>query len=604
MLIGLFGVSAIGLGLFLAIYHQHLEEERSRASIEINRLLQASLENAMLKRDLGGLREIIRRLGQQKDIRLVMIVNPAGEVRFSSDPRLLNQQWNKHQSRTCRACHRRSPPPWTRFMRNEQGQEVLRSVNPVRNKAPCSQCHGSPKQHPVNGVLFVDYDAATIRTKAWRSALALAGTGGLLMVAVLLWMGWLIRRWVTRPVMTLARASERLSRGQWDVHVPIPGHDEIARLGRTFNHMVDALKGAYARIEEQRDFLQAIIDAIPDGIRVLDRHYQVVVVNDTFCQQAGLTREEVLAQPCYASAHGRQEPCSVTQIMCPLHELSQDQETLRAFHEHWSSRGDKFYVDLYVQSVDVMWKGVPRKLVVESIRDLSRIVDFSLEQRLFSLGRLAAGVAHEIRNPMSSVHLAVQAILRLVESGHIDSQQLKSYLSLMDKQMKTCLDVTERLLKLSPVSGEKAQPVDINTAVREVISLLAFEAEVQGISVEQDLDESHPHAMITESDLRILILNLIQNAFHAMPKGGKLRVSTRLEEGRAILEVEDTGVGISPYIRPFIFEPFFSQRADGQRGTGLGLAICRAIVERHGGQIDVESEMGKGSRFIVQLPSS
>jgi signal transduction histidine kinase len=113
---------------------------------------------------------------------------------------------------------------------------------------------------------------------------------------------------------------------------------------------------------------------------------------------------------------------------------------------------------------------------------------------------------------------------------------------------------------------------------------------------------AQPRVLASESDLRMTVLNLIQNAFHAMPQGGRLTLITKRLEGRINIVVSDTGAGIAPQDLAQIFHPFFSRRADGKHGTGLGLSISRANVERDGGNISVNSELGKGSTFTVSYP--
>ena len=154
--------SVVFLILLVAIYQAQLEQERSRASIQVNQLLQSSLENAMLKRDLDGLRDIVRRLGEQESISGVMILNPQGEVRFSSHPDRLGQRYSTTADTSAASSSAQS----TTFLVDEQGAAVLRSVNPVSNKEPCTRCHGPIAQNPINGVLFVDYEANTIRDQA------------------------------------------------------------------------------------------------------------------------------------------------------------------------------------------------------------------------------------------------------------------------------------------------------------------------------------------------------------------------------------------------------------------------------------------------------
>ena len=247
--------------------------------------------------------------------------------------------------------------------------------------------------------------------------------------------------------------------------------------------------------------------------------------------------------------------------------------------------------------------GVEKTLVVESIRDAAQAVQYSHEQRLAELGQLAAGVAHEVHNPLASMRIGLQALLRDAKDEAVDGHHLISQLDAIDAEIDTCIEVTEQLLKLSAPPGDQQELVTVNVAVKDTMSLLGLEAERLEIAVELDLDPCDPRVMAAENDLRMVIFNLAQNAFHAMPNGGELTVMTGTAGREVHLTFKDTGVGIGAEDLRHVFEPFFSRRADGVQGTGLGLPICKAIIERHGGRIELTSEPREGTRCTVNLPN-
>jgi signal transduction histidine kinase len=146
--------------------------------------------------------------------------------------------------------------------------------------------------------------------------------------------------------------------------------------------------------------------------------------------------------------------------------------------------------------------------------------------------------------------------------------------------------------------------VSVERAVEETVKLLHWEAENQGVTLDLRVEGAPLRVLATDSELRMMALNLAQNACHAMPEGGRLAVCCRRDAEQVRISFEDTGVGIEPGDRRQIFEPFFSRRADGVRGTGLGLSITKAIIEGHRGTIEVESEPGRGSRFTVRFPDA
>ena len=162
--------------VFVALYLDQLKATRADASLNLNRVLEAAWENAMLKRDVEGLRDIVSRLGAVHDIRDVLVLAPSGEVRFASNPARLGQQLPELVATASAGV------ATSRFEQGITGEEVLRSINPVSNHAACAPCHGPVSSTPVNGVLVIDYDATPVRRQALASTALLTAAGGLVIV--------------------------------------------------------------------------------------------------------------------------------------------------------------------------------------------------------------------------------------------------------------------------------------------------------------------------------------------------------------------------------------------------------------------------------------
>jgi len=598
---GLLVVSLIFLLLFLGIYRGQLERIRSEGAIQVTRLLEASLEQAMLIRNLGMLESIVSELGQMEGVSAVAIVNRAGETRFSSR---LENKGNK-LALGCDDCTfdpARSREAFSFFLEDEAGGRILRNVNPVHNRVACKECHGPAEQNPVNGTLVVDLDAEPIEDYARETALILVGGGMLAVLADLLGGWWFIQRFVIAPVRHLSDTSSRLGAGDLSARVQIGGRDELHRLGLVFNGMAESLQESLRKLREKEEFLQGLVDAVPDGIRVIDRDFSIVLANRAYRAQLALGEQNPVGMPCYRSSHDQAEPCVPTLVTCPLREIADGQKVLRTVHRHRRSDGKRLAVEIYAAALQ---PSNGDGLIVESIRDLERVVDYSHERKLAEVGQLAAGVAHEIHNPLASVRIALDALTRKQRRGQMElPAEIDGFLELVDQQVRQCIDITERLLKLSMFAGARPHLVDLNRAAVETLSLLAWEAEENGIRARQQLDPTQPRVMANEGDLRMIILNLLQNAFHAMPEGGELGLTTRVGKTGVELEISDTGVGISADNQQFIFDPFFSRRADGVEGTGLGLSITLALIKRCGGRIEVNSDLGQGAKLTAIFPDS
>lgn len=595
-------VSLIFLILFKQLYHSQLAQERSSASSSVNRLLQASLENAMLKQDLEGLRDIINRLGQQEDIKSAFIINPMQEIRFASNPNLLGKYL--HELPNSDVKFNNLSQPFTQFIVNEHGEEVLRSINPVHNKPQCIKCHGLIQDNPINGILFVDYDGGAIKQKAQQGIRALIGAGLFVVLLSILVVAWFMHRFVLAPIQKLAEATVAIADGHLSTRIQNNSNDELGKLAHAFNVMAENLQKSLREIKEQRQFLQSLIDAIPDGVRVINQNYEIIQANKAYHEQLYLKNGSSIQTTCYESSHARQQPCPATLIICPYHEIHKNAEPLKIITEYQRKDGESLPVEVFAAPMQVEFNGQQMLFIVESIRDLSQTIEFSHEQKLSSVGQLAAGVAHEIYNPLSSIRLALQASLREVDSEEPNCERMASYLRVVDKQIDKCIDVTQRLLKLSTTSTEQAQLISLNVVIDDTISLLNYEGQQKNITMFVENPEQKDYRVLaSESDMRMLALNLFQNAFHAMPQGGDITV-TLLEKAAGILtfSIQDTGVGIRATELDKIFDPFFSHRADGVQGTGLGLTICRSIVERYQGQIEVSNDPQSGCQFIVTLP--
>jgi len=414
---------------------------------------------------------------------------------------------------------------------------------------------------------------------------------------------WFIRRFVISPVRRLSLATDTLGRGDLGARAGIAGSDEVAQLGASFDRMAARLEEETSRLRDHERFLQDLLDAVPDGVRILDADYRIVACNRSYRRQAGLPPEGEITERCHALSFGRDTPCPPTMLLCPLREvLAQRETTVKTVQRHVAGDGRTLDVEIHAAPVQVRRGGEERLLVVESIRDLATQVRYSHEQKLSELGKLAAGVAHEIHNPLAAIRFALHAARSAAQGGQ--TADTVEHIDLVDHEIDKCINVTERLLKLSMTSSAGSEIVDVNAAVGETLSLLRWEAEQLGVDVTLQLDPAAPRVLARESDLRMIALNLAQNALHAMPGGGALRVRTAQVGDRVQLTFEDTGAGIAAEDLERIFDPFFSRRADGAQGTGLGLPISRSLARSFHGDIAVESRIGAGSRFTLQLPEA
>jgi signal transduction histidine kinase len=221
--------------------------------------------------------------------------------------------------------------------------------------------------------------------------------------------------------------------------------------------------------------------------------------------------------------------------------------------------------------------------------------------KLAAVGEMAAGVAHELNNPLTTVVGFSELVL---EALPVDTSQ-RSDLEVVLREARRARDVVRRLLDFSRQSETVRISADVNEVVQDVLSLMHHLFRINGVVIDAKFEDKLPWVMIDRNQMKQVFLNLLHNALNAMPEGGELSVITSLQtrygKPHVLIAIKDTGVGIPPENLPRIFEPFFTTRA-GQGGTGLGLSVTYGIVAEHGGAIEVESTLGAGSIFTVFLP--
>jgi PAS domain S-box-containing protein len=282
--------------------------------------------------------------------------------------------------------------------------------------------------------------------------------------------------------------------------------------------------------------------------------------------------------------------------------------------------GQEFPVELSLSSLQIggQWNAIgmvrdvtERKRAEEELRSAHRELQEAYEalekahasaiaaEKMAALGRLTAGVSHEILNPLFVVSMNLRLLLTDSELPSHVAEKLRE----VDEQVHRIDKITQNLLYFARKRKPERRPLNLNDTIRRTIELMDHDLRLKGITVELDLDEGLPTLAADQDQLQQVILNLMTNARDAVAEGGRITLTTRLiEDGKPSVElrVEDTGPGIDPKHMDKIFDPFFTTKPEGE-GTGLGLSICQGIVEAHGGAIWAENVPGKGAAFVVRL---
>lgn len=224
--------------------------------------------------------------------------------------------------------------------------------------------------------------------------------------------------------------------------------------------------------------------------------------------------------------------------------------------------------------------------------------------KLASVGEVAAGIAHELNNPMATVSLRIESVL--AKTAHDDPR--RKALEIVDQELKRMSGLVANLLQYSRRSQDQFSELDAASELLTTVELVQFLLNKRGIKVRHDFDARTPPLYADRQKLRQVFLNLLTNAADAMPQGGDLTLTLHrgsLPDGRPAVRigVRDTGVGISTRDLPRVFEPFFTTKEEG-KGTGLGLSICKRIVQEHQGTFEIASEVGVGTHVSMALPAA
>jgi signal transduction histidine kinase len=251
------------------------------------------------------------------------------------------------------------------------------------------------------------------------------------------------------------------------------------------------------------------------------------------------------------------------------------------------------------EEIDSRWQ----KRVAELKADLNKIIQ---EDRMISLGKLAASCVHQINNPLQGLltftHL-MQNIVAEETPGPEDMKDFRQHLSLMSDELERCGKIVSGLLSFSRTSSVEFTDLDLNEILKEVMTLTKHKMDLQNIQLTADYSDRPLRVQGDGNQLQQCFLNLIFNAIEAMPQGGRLNLISKFDpkDKKAHIEINDTGPGIPDEHLQNIFDPFFTTKEEGE-GTGLGLSIVYGIIKNHCGDIKVNSLAGKGCSFLLSFP--
>jgi len=373
----------------------------------------------------------------------------------------------------------------------------------------------------------------------------------------------------------------------------------IAAFLREISVVYDDQKLTRQQLKEARARCDVIMNvAINEEVMVIGYDHRILDINETLLKKLGLEREEAIGRYCYEVTHHYNAPCSGERHPCPLTETLETQKPSQASHIHLDKDDKELFYSISTYPVFENGKMIGGVEISRNItKDISIRKVMMQQDKMASIGRLAAGVAHEINNPMTTILTSAMLVQENTDPGDPNYLELQT---VADETMR-CSKIVNSLLDFVRESKPAKKPTNLNDIIKESLVLTRIQAASNDVTLETNLSENLPLAEVDKDQLQQCLINLALNATEATEAGGKVTFTTRFVPETEMIEitVSDTGTGISDENMGKIFDAFFTTKGDG---TGLGLAITRDIIKEHGGTIDVESELGQGTSFTIRLP--
>ncbi|MEM7118150.1 MAG: response regulator [Chloroflexota bacterium] len=351
---------------------------------------------------------------------------------------------------------------------------------------------------------------------------------------------------------------------------------------------------------ESRNTLQALIDGIPDPIYTINDHWQLVAVNKSKADQLTATAEELAGKTCYRAFFNRESPCEHCQLLQTLANKEAQKWPVSWFGEDHLPRE----WDVSAYPIPSAQASSARAVIVWQDRTEERRLENSLLQagKLAAIGQLAAGVAHEINNPLTAINANAQMLKMLMPKDDENYEAVELIALAGDRATK----VVRGLLDFARQAQYTFIADNVNNSIQQALDLVQYQLQTSDVQVIRRMADDLPDIVASWEHLKSVWLNLIVNARDAVQSregGRQIEIVSRLGQDRRHIQIlfRDNGKGMSTAELEHIFEPFYTTKDPG-KGTGLGLATCHRIIEQHNGEINVVSAPNQGTTFIVRLP--
>jgi two-component system, sporulation sensor kinase A len=406
----------------------------------------------------------------------------------------------------------------------------------------------------------------------------------------------LYARQIINPIRRLYLAMDQVAKGDYHQRIERIDNTEIGKLSSRFNEMINYIRQSKVNLQlkeeqlkEQKEFLRKIIDMNPSYIYAIDKEGKFTLVNETFAKLLGTEPQDLLGKK-----------MDDFHIESNLNRVWEEIEYMKGYpvleQEIKDHEGKIRWIETVRLPIFSPNEGTDQILFVSTdITERKQAEELLRKsEKLAVVGELAAGVAHEIRNPLTSI----KGFMHLLKK---ECETHKHYFEIMESELERINNIVNEFLMLGKPQVMNFQHKDVSVLLKDVMTLLESQAILNNVKMISEFEPDIPLLYCDENQLKQVFINIIKNAIEAMPNGGEMKIQAKMQENNLLIRFIDQGCGIPKDRIAKLGEPFYSTK---EKGTGLGLMVSYKIIEAHNGRINIESEVGQGTTVDIIFPIS